>query len=187
LIDEYHIFDYLYIMYKIIIFLTSALSFLSLYGKDLPPLETVKYVDLKKYTGTWYEIARYPNRFQKDCVGTFVNYTLREDGKINVLNQCYDKSFEGKLKQSKGVARVVDNQTNAKLKVSFFWPFEGDYWIIDLAEDYRYAVVGEPDRKYLWILSRNKTMDEETYNQILLNLETKHHYDTSKLIKTVHK
>ncbi len=75
MIDEYHIFDYLYIMYKIIIFLTSALSFLSLYGKDLPPLETVKYVDLKKYTGTWYEIARYPNRFQKDCVGTFVNYT----------------------------------------------------------------------------------------------------------------
>ncbi len=149
------------------------------------PLKTVSYVDLSRYIGTWYEIARYPNRFQEGCVGTNATYTLRQDGKIDVLNQCYDKSFDGKLKQAKGVARVVDPNTNAKLKVSFFWPFEGDYWIIELAEDYSYAVIGQPKRKYLWILSRKKTMDEITYKNILNALETKHHYDTTKLIKTV--
>jgi len=151
----------------------------------IEPLKTVSYVDLSRYIGTWYEIARYPNRFQEGCVGTNATYTLRQDGKIDVLNQCYEKSFDGKLKKAKGVARVVDTNTNAKLKVSFFWPFEGDYWIIELAEDYSFAVVGHPERKYLWILSRKKTMDEATYKNILNVLETKHHYDTTKLIKTV--
>ena len=96
------------------------------------PLPVVPYVDLKRYTGTWYEIARYPHRFQEGCVGSKATYTLRDDGKISVLNECYDKTFTGKIRSAKGKAWVVDKKTNAKLKVSFFWPFSGDYWIIDL-------------------------------------------------------
>jgi apolipoprotein D and lipocalin family protein len=154
-------------------------------GKEpSPPLQVVPYVDLNRYIGVWYEIARYPNSFQKDCVGSKATYELRADGKISVLNECYDKSFEAKLRSAKGKAWVVDKGTNAKLKVSFFWFFAGDYWIIDLGKDYEYAVVGHPKRKYLWILSRTKTIDEQVYKNILSRLQNKQ-YDTSKLMKTL--
>jgi len=149
-----------------------------------PPLEVVPHVDLKRYTGTWYEIARYPNRFQKDCYGSKATYTLSDDGKISVLNECFAGSPRGKLRQAKGKARVVDPETNARLKVTFFWPFSGDYWIIELGEDYEFAVIGHPNRKYLWILSREKTMDDDQYTGILRRLETVHGYDVSKIIKT---
>ena len=148
---------------------------------DRSPLQVVPFVDLRQYVGEWYEIARLPNSFQKDCVGSKATYTLRDDGKIAVLNQCHDKSWSGRLREAKGIAWVVDRQTNAKLKVSFFWPFSGAYWIIDLGKDYEYAVVGHPDRKYLWILSRTKKMDEALYEEILNRLRAKE-YDTSKLI-----
>jgi apolipoprotein D and lipocalin family protein len=146
-------------------------------------LTVVPYVDLKRYTGTWYEIARYPHRFQEGCVGSRATYILRDDGKISVLNECYDKTFSGKIRSAKGKAWVIDKKTNAKLKVSFFWPFSGDYWIIDLGKNYEYAVVGHPKRKYLWILSRTKTMERSVYEAILSRLKDKQ-YDTSKLIKT---
>jgi apolipoprotein D and lipocalin family protein len=149
---------------------------------DGSPLQVVPFVDLKRYAGEWYEIARLPNTFQKDCVGSRATYTLRDDGKVTVLNQCHDKSLSGRLRQAKGKAWVVDKKTNAKLKVSFFWPFSGDYWIIELGKDYEYAVIGHPDRKYLWILSRTKTMGEELYQAILARLREAG-YDTSKLIK----
>ena len=148
------------------------------------PLQVVPAVDLRRYVGEWYEIARFPNRFQEDCVGSRAAYTLRDDGKIAVLNQCYEGSFTGKLRTAKGTARVNDKNTNAKLRVSFFWPFSGDYWIIDLGKDYEYAVVGHPDRTYLWILSRTKKMDETLYHDILGRL-TAQGYDTTKLIRTV--
>ncbi len=147
------------------------------------PLEVVPAVDLTRYTGVWYEISRYPNRFQEGCVGSRATYTLRSDGKIGVLNECFEGSFTGKLRQVNGTAKVVDRKTNAKLKVTFFWPFYGDYWIIDLGRDYEYAVVGHPDRTYLWILSRTKQMDEELYREILGRL-TAQGYDTAKLIRT---
>lgn len=147
------------------------------------PLEVVPAVDLSRYTGVWYEISRYPNRFQEDCVGSRATYTLRKNGKIAVLNECFEGSFTGKLRHAKGTAKVVDTKTNAKLKVSFFWPFYGDYWIIDLGREYEYAVVGHPDRTYLWILSRTKQMDEELYREILGRLAAQG-YDTAKLIKT---
>jgi apolipoprotein D and lipocalin family protein len=99
-----------------------------------------------------------------------------------VLNQCR-KGPGGEISSAKGKARVVDTETNAKLKVSFFWPFSGDYWIIDLGEKYDYAVIGHPTRKYLWILSRTPQMDENLYRQILLRL-AKQSYDTGKLIRT---
>ncbi len=125
-----------------------------------PPLQTVPHVDLPRYVGKWYEVARYPNRFEKDCVSDVTaQYTLLPDGKIEVLNSC--RKADGKLKSSKGKAKVVDSQTNAKLKVTFFWPFYGDYWIIALDPDYRYAVISEPKRKYLWILSRTPQLAPE--------------------------
>lgn len=150
------------------------------------PLSVVPYVDLTRYTGTWYEIARYPHSFQEGCVGSRATYTLREDGKISVLNECYDKTFDGKIRTAKGKAWVIDKNTNAKLKVSFFWPFAGDYWIIDLGETYEFAVVGHPERKYLWILSRSKEIDRELYEKILSRLRDKQ-YDTSRLIRTLQK
>ncbi|MHB8880467.1 MAG: lipocalin family protein [Thermodesulfovibrionales bacterium] len=149
------------------------------------PLETVSHVDLNRYMGVWYEIARYPNSFQKGCAGSRATYALLDDGKVSVLNECYAGSVSGKLKSAQGRAWVADKETNAKLKVSFFWFFSGDYWIIDLADDYSYAVVGHPKRKYVWVLSRNKIMEDTTYEGILRRLAEKHHYDTSKLIKTI--
>jgi len=154
--------------------------------KQSPPLQVVSHVDLNRYLGTWYEIARFPHRFQEGCVASRAIYTLLEEGKIGVLNQCYKGGLNGELSSAKGKAWVVDKGTNAKLKVSFFWPFAGDYWIIDLGENYEYAVVGHPSRTYLWILSRTPEMDEALYNRLLDKLQ-KQNYDTNKLIKSPQK
>lgn len=151
----------------------------------MPPLETVSQkVDLNRYLGKWYEIARYDNAFQKDCVASMATYSMRPDGNISVLNQCRVSTLEGELKSVEGKAWVVDPATNAKLKVSFFWPFSGDYWIIELGEHYEYAVVGHPNRKYLWILSRTPQMNDARYNEILNRLASTHCYDTTRLVKT---
>jgi len=152
----------------------------------MPPLETVPFVDLSRYTGIWYEIARYPNSFQEGCVGSRATYSLTNDGRISVLNECYDRSFDGGIRSAHGSARVIDKSSNAKLKVSFFWPFSGDYWIIDLGRDYEYAVIGNPKRKYLWILSRTKILEGNKYDEILERLKEKQ-YDTTKLIPTPQK
>ena len=144
------------------------------------PLEAVDKVDLDRYLGKWYEIASYPAWFARNCTGVTAEYSLRDDGKIAVVNSCRKGSLDGKLKEAKGRARVVEPETNAKLKVSFFGPFWGDYWIIDLDPDYRWAVVGEPKRKYLWILSRTPALDQETLDGILKRL-TASGYGTDKL------
>jgi len=148
------------------------------------PLRTVAHVDVERYTGTWYEIASYPQRFQKGCTATAAVYTLRKDGTITVLNRCNRDSLDGRETIARGRARVVDRESNAKLKVTFFWPFWGDYWIIDLDPAYRYAVVGHPSRKYLWILSRARAMDPLVYSGILERL-TAQGYDVSKLRGTL--
>lgn len=142
-------------------------------------LDTVPFVDLNKYLGTWYEIASFPMFFQKGCVATKATYSQRPDGMIDVLNECRKESFSGPLKQAQGVAKVVDTQTNAKLKVRFFL-FWGDYWIIDLDEEYRFAVVSEPRQKYLWILSRTPVLEEATYQGILARLKNQG-FDLSRL------
>ena len=122
------------------------------------PPTRVAHVDLQRYVGLWHEIARIPNRFQNQCAwGVTAEYALRPDGRIDVINRCHKE--DGSLDEAKGLARVEDKETNSLLKVSFFsifgWrPVWGDYWIIDLSEDYGYAVVCSPDRKYGWILSR---------------------------------
>ena len=132
--------------------------------KEYDTLEVVPHVDLKKYLGKWYEIARLPARFEEGCSDITATYSLSDDGTISVLNEC---KKNGKVKRAKGKAKVVDKNTGAKLKVTFFWPFYGDYWIINLGNDYDYAVVGTPNRKYLWILSRTPQMDDKLFSQLI--------------------
>ncbi|HPS71283.1 MAG TPA: lipocalin family protein [Bacteroidales bacterium] len=146
-------------------------------------VQTVPSVDLNKYAGKWHEIATIPQSFQKDCYFSTAEYTLSDKGYVIVENRCIKGGKDGEKKYIKGKAFVVKNSGNAKLKVQFFWPFKGDYWIIDLAPDYSYAVVGDPSKKYLWILSRTPEMDEATYQEILKKLVTIG-YDVSKLLKT---
>ena len=168
------------------IFLLTFLSFIGLAAVSMvdrkDDLEVVQSVDLSRYAGRWYEIARLPNSFQKKCAGAVTaDYTMREDGKLEVLNQCRKPS--GEYAKAKGEAKIVDKKTNAKLKVTFFWPFYGDYWILDLGPNYEYAVVGEPDRKYLWILSRSPRMDEALFQQLLDKMEAKG-FNTETMIRT---
>jgi apolipoprotein D and lipocalin family protein len=151
--------------------------------EKLKPLEVVPYVELNKYLGKWYEIAHLPFRFEDDCTDITATYSLSKDGNVSVLNECLR---DGKLKQAKGKAKVVDKNTGAKLKVTFFWPFSADYWIIDLGKDYDYAVVGTPNRKYLWILSRTPQMDDKLFSQLIKSVKSKG-FDVNKLIKTSHK
>lgn len=147
------------------------------------PLEVVPSVDLARYAGKWYEIARLPNRFQRDCAGhTTATYTLRPDGKISVLNEC--RKADGHQKSARGTARVADARgPNTKLKVTFFWPFSGNYWIIGLDPEYRWAVVGDPSRDYLWILSREPELDTALYLQIVERVKQQG-FDAEKLLKT---
>lgn len=147
------------------------------------PLQTVSNVDLNKYAGKWYEIASYPQSFQKGCTCTTAEYTVTDKGFVIVENRCNLDSVNGSQSYIKGKAFVTKNSDNAKLKVQFFWPFRGKYWIIDLAADYSYAVVGHPNRKYLWILSRTPTMSDSTYQQITSRIQEKG-FDLSKLKKT---
>jgi len=154
------------IIFLVVIFLLTVPS----YGQDMQnEPKVVKYVDLKKYAGLWYEIAKIPNRFQKHCKrGTTAQYKLLENGKIEVINSCIEE--DGERDASEGVAQVVDASSNAKLEVSFvsilginlFW---GDYWVIGLDDNYEYAVVGTPTRKYGWILSRTPKLSEEKLNE----------------------
>ncbi len=145
-----------------------------------PPLATVRHVEINKYLGTWYEIARYEHSFEVGCSDVSATYSLKENGQISVLNSCTKE--DGKRSQAKGNAYATD-ETNSKLKVSFFWPFYGDYWIVMLGKNYEYAVIGEPSRKYFWILSRTKSLDENVKKEILASLPVLG-YDEVKLIWT---
>jgi apolipoprotein D and lipocalin family protein len=148
-----------------------------------PPLATVTSVDLQKYMGTWYEIAAFPQKFQKGCHCTAANYEMTDKGYVRVVNTCRKDAADGKAKTASGKAFVVEGTGNAKLKVQFFWPFRGDYWIIDLAEDYSYAVVGAPNRDYLWILARTPRMEETLYQEIVARCAAKA-FDVSRLART---
>ena len=146
-------------------------------------LQTVPNVDLNKYAGKWYKIASYPQIFQKGCHCSTAEYTLSEKGYVIVENRCNKGSVNGKQSYIKGKAFVEKNSGNAKLKVQFFWPLKAKYWIIDLADDYSYAVVSHPSKKYLWILSRKSKMDDTVYQEIISRLKLKG-FDLSKLQKT---
>ncbi len=146
-------------------------------------LETVSTVDIQKYSGKWFEIASFPQRFQKGCTCTTAEYTLTTKNYLIVENRCNKDSLNGNQQYIKGKVFVVKNTGNSKLKVQFFWLFKGKYWIIDLANDYSYAVVGHPNRKYLWILSRTASMDDVIYQEIISRIALKG-YDVSKILKT---
>ena len=156
----------------------------ALSGAETKPLDAVAHVDLRRYLGTWYEIATIPQRFQKGLVGVTAHYSFRADGKIDVVNAGRKETLDGKVKSVRGKAWVVDKTSNAKLKVSFFWPFSGDYWIIDLDKDYQWAVVGHPSRTYLWILCRTPQMGPALYDELLGRIAAKG-YDLAKIKKTL--
>ncbi len=171
-----------------ILIMVSFFNFSLLRAQDEKPPVTVDSVDLQKYAGMWYEIARIPNSFQKKCArNTTATYLLRGDGNVDVVNRCIEK--DGNISESKGIAKVTDAKSNSKLEVSFvrilgiqlFW---GDYWIIGLDKDYRYAIVGTPSRKYGWILSRTPKLSSEDMDTIFGILK-KQGYNPNDFVPTV--
>lgn len=168
----------------LIILLAAVVS--SLAARKLPPLATVDKVDLNRYAGLWYQIAYFPFRFQpKDAKLTTAEYTMHSDGYVTVKNTAY-KDFEGTQVMSDitGKAFIADKKTNAKLKVQFFWPFKGDYWIILLDEkDYQWAVVSAPNRNYLWILARQPLMEKGLYDSLVQQIAARH-IDVNKIVLT---
>jgi len=154
---------------------------LSLAGKrELPVVDNV---DLTRYSGKWFEIARLPASFERKCVSDVTaTYALKPDGAIEVRNAC--RQANGKMTESTGTARLRDkNGPNSKLKVTFFWPLSGDYWIIDLDHDYQWALVGTPDRKYLWILSRTPELSADVYARLLARAKSLG-FDISRVQRT---
>lgn len=153
------------------------------------PLATIPALDLQRYLGTWYEIAKFPNRFQKKCVaGTTATYTLREDGRVGVVNRC--RTRDGGAEVAEGVARQRGPATSPRLEVRFapailsFLPMVwGDYWVIDLDQDYQLSAVSEPKREYLWILARTPQVDASAYEALLARLRAQG-LDTTKLVPT---
>ena len=165
-----------------------AAVLIALGSQERAPLQTVPRVDLDRYAGDWYEVARLPNRFQNRCLGDVrASYARRADGRIDVTNRC--RTQDGTI-DAHGVARIVDEQGFARLKVRFapavlsFLPMVwGDYWVIGLADDYSWAVVGSPDRKYLWILSRTPALDAASFDTAL-GIARDSGFDVGRLIKT---
>jgi apolipoprotein D and lipocalin family protein len=151
----------------ILVLMFSASSCSSIPNKSVPELNVVPYVDIERYLGKWYEIALYPNWFEKGCFSSTAFYEKLENNEIKVTNQCRMYGRDGRLNEAVGRVFIADRKSNAKLKVQFFWPFKGDYWIVELDSDYQYAVVSEPGRQYLWILSRTPEIDPK----ILLDLK----------------
>jgi apolipoprotein D and lipocalin family protein len=160
---------------------------MSLFGcgsSNYAPLDVVDKVDVNRYIGKWYEIALLPNSFEKGCNCTTAEYSIIDEETIRVINSCRKDSAEGEISKATGKAFVVEGSNNAKLRVQFFWPFRGDYWILELdKEKYEYAVVGAPDRKYLWILSRTPKMDEKIYTMLIDRCKSKG-FDVNKIVKT---
>ena len=176
----------IFIVVAVVIFLAAAAA----RADALAPIQPVAKVDLNRYAGKWFEIALLPNRFQAMCVAdTTADYAPLSDGNIQVTNRC--RNAEGKIEEAVGVARNDRGDTgNAKLKVRFapwwlgFLPqVWGDYWVIELDASYRYSVVSEPSRKFLWILSRTPTMNDTVYQDIVMRLQTKG-FDTARLSRT---
>lgn len=168
-------------IFKLLAFISITILFTACSSKN-PPLQTVQKVEIDRYLGTWYEIARYEHFFEKNCKNISANYSMLDEDTIKVINRCTNMLTNEK-KEAIGRAYAIDN-TNSKLKVSFFRPFYGDYWVMILDENYDYVVVGTPSREYLWILCRKPILDEKIKNEILQKLPNLG-FDTSKLIWTI--
>lgn len=169
--------------------LATIVTVLAVSAQSPAPVRTVEAVDLSRYVGAWFEIARFPNRFQRRCVGGVrASYVRRSDGRIDVINRC--RVTDGTVIEARGIARVVDERTSAKLKVRFapavlsFLPMVwGDYWILGLAADYSWAVVGSPDRTYLWILARTAQLPPEQFAAALATARA-NGFDVNRLVRT---
>ncbi len=166
-----------YFMFRALPYALAALVLCSCASTSLPPPSTAASVDLKRYAGEWYEIESFPNWFQRGCEASKAFYTPLPDGTIKVVNTC---SRRGKEASVEGTARVVPGSNNSKLKVRFFGPFEGDYWILDLDPDYRWVAVGSPNRRYLWILARTPQLDPALLGRIRARLAAQG-FDVSRL------
>ena len=147
------------------------------------PVASVPGLDLARYAGKWYEIASFPMFFQRQCIGdTTAEYGLTPEGDVSVTNRC---RTDGGFDEATGKATVVEGGGNARLKVSFFWPFRSDYWVVGLDADYRWAVVGNPNRKYLWILSRTPQLAKNELDAAL-KAAAAQDFDLTQLRYTVH-
>lgn len=167
------------------VFMVFALAGLFVFGckaqEDSPT--AVGSVDLKKYEGLWYDVASFPQRFQKGCHCTTAEYTIMPKGYVKVVNKCRKGGFNERTSGITGRAFPVKGSNNTKLKVQFFWPFRGDYWIVKLDSNYEWAVVSSPGKEYLWLLSRKPVIEESLYDTIINSLK-KEGYDTARLKRT---
>ncbi|MBO7284885.1 MAG: lipocalin family protein [Bacteroidales bacterium] len=154
---------------------------MALEGANKIDNSTVKEIDLNRYMGRWYEIARFDHFFERGLVGCIAEYSFRDDGLIKVVNTGYKKSFDGKFKESVGKARVKDSGIPGQLEVAFFLNFYGDYYVLELAPDYSYVLVGSSSDDFLWILSRTPKMKKEDLDFLLMRAQQRG-YDISKLI-----
>lgn len=146
----------------------------------------VKELDIDRYLGTWYELARYDHRFEQGLVGVTASYSFRDDGKLKVVNTGYKGTIDGEKSEAIGKAKIPDPAIPSKLKVSFFWIFYGDYFVLELDKNYQWAIIGSSSDNYLWILSRSPQIDDTLYQE-LLNKLTRRGYDVNKLIKVKQK
>ena len=169
------------LLLSLLILLTSCKGQNSMIDKTV-----VKNLEIEKYLGLWYEIARYDHKFERGLVGVTANYSMREDGKIKVVNAGYKNTLDGERSEAIGKAKIPNPDVPSKLKVSFFWIFYADYFVLELDKDYQWAVIGSRSDNYLWILSRTPEMEESIYNDLLNKLKSRG-YDVSKLIRVEQK
>jgi apolipoprotein D and lipocalin family protein len=161
--------------------LINALVISSVFAEENKNLEVVSNLDLNKFQGVWYEIAHNPWFPENNCFAMIAHYKLIEDNKIEVTNICRKHGFDGEISKIKGKAWLVDQAIKSKWEVQFIWPFTLDYWVIDLEDDYSYAVIGEPDKENFWILSREPIMKRNLLTKIIEKTKLKG-YDLSNLI-----
>jgi len=141
-------------------------------------------VDLSRYAGVWYDIAHYPSKYQAGCQDSITSFSLRNNGDIDVLNSCHDKQ-NGSLHHADGHGWVTDTSSNARLKISYFWPFRNEYVVIDQGKDYEYSVICTADKKHLWIIARTPSISSDVFEKIVTAIE-KQGFHRTNLIKTEH-
>ena len=168
-------------MKQIMIVMCLLCGTMALEGANKIDNSTVKEIDLNRYMGRWYEIDRFDHFFERGLVGCIAEYSFRDDGLIKVVNTGYKRSFDGKFKESVGKARVKDSGIPGQLEVAFFLNFYGDYYVLELAPDYSYVLVGSSSDDFLWILSRTPKMKKEDLDFLLMRAQQRG-YDISKLI-----
>lgn len=171
-----------------VIYIIALLSFITACKGQGPMIDktVVKEFDIERYLGKWYEISRYDHSFERGLVGVTAEYSLREDGRIKVVNSGYKGTLNGRRSEAVGKAKIPDPNVPSKLKVSFFWFFYADYFVLELDKNYQWAVIGSSSDKYLWILSRSPEMEKTLYDELLNKIRNRG-YDVTRLIRVEQK